>query len=122
MDYSRQELSLGKKDSEKLRKKVAVIVGIGALGSVAANLLARAGVNLRLIDRDLVEESNLQRQTLFDLQDVGKLKAEVAKEKLKKINNEIKIDSYAVDLDKNHLVILHADLVLDCTDNFETRF
>ncbi|HLD15907.1 MAG TPA: HesA/MoeB/ThiF family protein [Candidatus Nanoarchaeia archaeon] len=122
MDYSRQELSLGKKDSEKLRKKVAVIVGIGALGSVAANLLARAGVNLWLIDRDLVEESNLQRQTLFDLADVGKLKAQVAKEKLEKVNKDIIIEAYAVDLDKDNVNLLNSDLVLDCTDNFETRF
>lgn len=121
MDYSRQELFLGK-NSDKLRKKKVAVVGVGALGSVAASLLARAGVNLILFDRDIVEESNLQRQSLFDLNDINKLKAEVAKRKLKKINNEIKIEAYTVDIDKDNIKLLDSDLVLDCTDNFETRF
>ncbi|MEK6904076.1 MAG: HesA/MoeB/ThiF family protein [Nanoarchaeota archaeon] len=122
MDYSRQELYLGKKDSNSLRGKTACIVGLGALGSRVADLLARSGVNLKMIDRDIVEESNLQRQSLFFSDDVGKSKAKIALERLRKVNNKIRIESHDINLDKDNARLLDSDIVVDCTDNFLTRF
>ena len=120
MRYDRQALYLN--NEGLLRNSKVAIVGIGALGSVAAELLARAGVGwLILIDRDSVELSNLQRQSLFNEEDVGKLKAVQAKKHLEKINSEINIEAYAEDLDFNNIDLISADLVLDCTDNLETR-
>ena len=128
MRYIRQEIfaEIGKKGQEKLRKSTVAIVGLGALGSVSAELLARAGIGkLILIDRDVVELSNLQRQNLFDENDVGKPKALAAKEHLSKINSEIEINFFIDDLNfENIKKILNEkiDLILDCTDNLETRF
>ena len=87
--YSRQTIfdKIGKEGQEKIRKASVAIVGLGALGTVAAEQLARAGIGkLILIDRDYVEANNLQRQVLYDEKDVGKFKAEIAAEKLQKIN------------------------------------
>jgi len=121
--YDRQKLLLGEEKQKILQGKTAAVVGVGALGTVAAELLARAGVSLLLIDRDVVEESNLQRQLLFDEQDVGKSKAIAAKEKLSKINSSITIMEKPVQFDNQNIKMLDdVDIVLDCTDNLETRF
>ena len=124
--YSRQILleEVGKGGQKKVEKSVIAIVGIGALGTVAAELLVRAGVGkLILIDRDIIEESNLQRQLLFTEKDVGKPKAKVAEEKLKEINSSVKLKCYVLHLNSENISLLkEADLVLDCTDNLKTRF
>ncbi len=122
--YSRQELLLGKANQKKVKKSIVAIVGIGALGTVAAELLTRTGMGkLILIDRDIIEESNLQRQLLFTEKDIGKSKAKVAEEKLKEINSLVKLESYALHLNSENISLLkEADLVLDCTDNLKTRF
>ena len=143
MRYIRQEIfkEIGKNGQEKLRKSTIAIVGLGALGSVSAQLLARAGIGkLILIDRDIVELSNLQRQSLFDENDVGKPKASQAKTHLNKINSDVKIDFFIDDLNYTNIKKLvpingstnkrnnnkkiqnSIDLILDCTDNLETRF
>ncbi len=129
MRYIRQEIfrEIGKKGQQKLGKSSAAIVGLGALGSVSAQLLARAGVGkLVLIDRDVVELSNLQRQSLFDETDIGKPKALSAKERLSKINRDIEIDFFIDDLNHENIRKIlgkeNSDLILDCTDNMETRF
>ena len=99
--YSRQILlpQIGKIGQEKLSRAKVAIVGIGALGTVAAELLTRAGIgSLLLIDRDMIEESNLQRQVLFDEKDIGKSKAITAKEKLQRINSQI-INEVCIPLD-----------------------
>lgn len=130
MRYIRQEIyqEIGKKGQEKLRKSTVAIVGLGALGSASANLLVRAGVGkLILIDRDIVELSNLQRQALFNENDIGKPKASQAKKHLGKINNEVEITAIIDDLNFENIVKIFSkgknfDLILDCTDNMETRF
>ena len=122
MRYSRQEAFIGKDAQALLNKKTVAIVGLGALGSNAANLLTRSGVNLILIDNDKVELSNLQRQTIFTEQDLNKNKAEAAKNYLSKVNSDIKIKAYNVKLNKSNINLINSDLVLDCTDNLETRF
>ena len=105
----------------------AVIVGCGAIGAATAGLLTRAGVGrLRIIDRDFIEPSNLQRQTLFDEADaVAALpKAVAAERKLRSINSSIAIEGLIADLSPGNAAELLAnyDLILDGTDNFETRF
>ncbi len=126
MRYSRQEVleKIGKKGQEVLNKSTVTIVGVGALGSVAADLLARAGIGrLVLIDRDVVELTNLQRQSLYTEDDIGKPKALQAQVHLKKINSETKIDVHTEDLtEKNADLLRKGNLILDGTDNFETRF
>ena len=124
--YSRQIIfnKIGRKGQEKIRKASIAIVGLGALGTVAAEQLTRAGIGkLILIDRDFIEESNLQRQALYNEEDIGKFKAETAAKKLEKINSDVKIDFFVSDLNhKNISKLLFADIILDCTDNFYTRY
>tara|TARA_Y100000310_G_scaffold284091_1_gene306635 strand:- start:1903 stop:2868 length:966 start_codon:yes stop_codon:yes gene_type:complete len=125
--YSRQEIYpyIGKTGQKKLLNSRAAIIGVGAIGTQTASLLARAGIgNLILIDRDTIDLNNLQRQMLFTEQDVGKPKAIQAKKHLEKINSSIKISTYSEDLNNENIskLIGKVDLILDCTDNLETRF
>jgi molybdopterin/thiamine biosynthesis adenylyltransferase len=127
--YSRQELfaGLGREGQARLRRARVVVVGCGALGSVAAEMMVRAGVGaLTVIDRDFVEESNLQRQSLFDEQDVaaGLPKAAAAETHLRALNSEVEVRGVVTDLvaDNADALLEGAALVLDGTDNFETRF
>ena len=127
--YSRQERfrGIGSQGQKKLRDARVAIVGLGALGSVSANELARAGVGfLRLIDRDYVELSNLQRQVLYDEQDAreGAPKAIAACEHLKRINSEIITEPVLEDFNAGNAasLIKDIDVVVDATDNFETRY
>jgi len=118
---------LGEQGQEKLLQARAAIVGCGALGSVIAEILARAGVGtLRLIDRDLVEITNLQRQFLFDMDDLerGLPKAEAARARLQRINPEITVEARIESLQKSNVVSLlkPVDIILDGTDNFPARY
>jgi len=117
--------NIGKHGQKKLVACSISIVGIGALGSVASELLARAGIGkLTLIDRDFVELTNLQRQLLFNEEDIGKAKAICAQEKLSKINSEINIIAHSEDINYTNIdtLIQKPDLILGCTDNMESRF
>ncbi len=126
--YSRQILfaPIGETGQKLLARAHVAVVGVGATGAATASLLARAGVGrLTLIDRDFVEPSNLQRQMLFDEADARASlpKAEAARLHLNRINSSVHIDAHITDLvPANAPTLLHADLVLDCTDNFETRY
>jgi adenylyltransferase/sulfurtransferase len=127
--YNRHVLfaPLGKEGQENICRATAVVAGCGALGTTIANALARAGVgNLRIIDRDFVEESNLHRQTLFDEQDCRENmpKAAAAERKLKQINSAIAITGLVTDINPSNVeqLIAGATVVVDGTDNFETRF
>lgn len=124
--YSRQTIlsEIGEDGQQKIENATVAIVGIGALGTVAAELLARTGIgNLTLIDRDIIEESNLQRQLLFTEKDVGRSKAVVAGEKIKEVNSSCKITIKAIHLSPKNIQCLEtADIILDCTDNQQTRF
>lgn len=126
--YSRQVLfaGLGEAGQRRLLEARVVIVGCGALGSAQANALARAGVGrLRLIDRDFVEESNLQRQMLFTEADAREAlpKAVAAERQLKQINSAIGVEGIVADLvpENAEELLSGFDLMLDGTDNFETR-
>lgn len=124
--YSRQVLlkEIGKKGQEMLKKSAVAVIGIGALGTTAAALLARAGVGkLLLVDRDIVELHNLQRQALFTEEDVNNPKAAAAAEYLQKVNSTITILAETTELNWETVEKLRGyDLILDCTDNMEARF
>lgn len=127
--YSRQILfpQIGEAGQAKLLKSRVMIVGCGALGAAHAETLARAGVGfLRIVDRDFVESSNLQRQTLFDESDAKEKlpKAIAAKNRLTKINSEIEIEASVADANHSNIETLveSCDLILDGTDNFQTRY
>jgi bacteriocin biosynthesis cyclodehydratase domain-containing protein len=127
--YSRQILfsEIGEAGQQLLLESSAVMVGCGALGTALANLLVRAGVGkLRIVDRDFVEPSNLQRQTLFEESDAQEAlpKAVAAERRLRAINSGVSIEGIVADVSpKNAEELLSGfPLILDGTDNFETRF
>lgn len=127
--YHRQTLlpQIGEAGQRRLSAGHAAIIGCGALGTAAAELLCRAGVGtLTLIDRDIVELTNLQRQLLFDEDDARQSlpKAHAARDRLARINSEIIITAQVADVSPRTLerLIGDAPLLLDCTDNFETRY
>ena len=127
--YSRQMLfqPFGREGQERLVDSSAVLVGCGAIGAAAGNLLVRAGIGrLRILDRDFVEPSNLQRQTLFDEADARDAlpKAVAAERKLRGINSEVQVEGIIADLRPHNAAELLSGfpLILDGTDNFETRF
>src|SRR6201997_3122134 len=127
--YSRQMRfpGVGEAGQRRLLDSHVTLCGCGALGTVLANVLVRAGVgHLRLIDRDFIEMSNLQRQVLFDEHDVSENlpKAEAAARKLGAINSSVHVEPVVTDIDRTNILDLvkDADLILDGTDNFEIRY
>lgn len=127
--YSRQILfsGIGKEGQLKLLNSKVAIVGVGALGTVCANHLVRSGIgNIRLIDRDVVDLSNLQRQSLFNEEDVNLNlpKAAAAKKRLNSINSTVKIEAVISDLnlDNAEELLIGFDVIIDGTDNFMTRY
>src|SRR5688572_5981945 len=127
--YSRQMrfAPIGAEGQGRISASRVAVIGAGALGSVAAELLTRSGVAfLRIVDRDFVESSNLQRQSLYDEEDVrlNLPKAEAAAAKLRRINSGVQIESVVDDVNPSNVedYIRDVDIVLDALDNFETRF
>lgn len=127
--YSRQMrfAEIGNTGQERIRGSRVLICGCGALGTVLADTLVRAGVGfVRIVDRDFVDLSNLQRQVLFDEQDVADHlpKAVVAAKKLSRINSQVTLDPHVADIDWRNIrsFAQDVDLILDATDNFEIRF
>jgi molybdopterin-synthase adenylyltransferase len=127
--YSRQMLfaPLGRDGQDRLSCSSAVLVGCGAIGAAAANLLVRAGIGrLRILDRDFVEVSNLQRQSLFNEKDAHDAlpKAAAAEKNLRSINSDVQVEGIVTDLIPQNAAELLSGfpLILDGTDNFETRF
>lgn len=127
--YSRQVIfaPIGADGQRKLLASRVLIVGCGALGCAQAEMLARAGVGkLRIVDRDFVEFTNLQRQTLFSEADANERlpKAVAAEKRLAEINSSIDIEAIVADVNNSNVELLlkDRDLVLDGTDNFQTRY
>src|SRR5437588_7587226 len=127
--YSRQVRfpNLGEAGQRKLTASRVTVCGCGALGTVLANHLVRAGVgHVRIVDRDFIETHNLQRQVLFDEHDVAENlpKAEAAARKLGAINSSVFVEPVVTDIDRTNIVGLceDADVILDGTDNFEIRY
>jgi adenylyltransferase/sulfurtransferase len=125
--YNRHILvkGIGEEGQQKLKKSQVLVVGAGGLGSPVAYYLAAAGIGrLGIIDSDLVEISNLQRQILHSTADKGELKVESARETLSALNPEIEIDTYQKRLRSENVesLVTEYDLVINCVDNFETRY
>jgi adenylyltransferase/sulfurtransferase len=127
--YSRQILfrEIGKEGQQLLQDSRVLLVGAGALGASHAEMLARAGVGtLRIVDRDFVEFTNLQRQTLYKEQDaIDRLpKAIAAKRRISEINSEITVEENVADVNNSNIesLIDGCDIVIDGTDNFQVRY
>ncbi len=127
--YSRQILfkSIGRDGQEKLLASRVLLVGCGALGASHAEMLARAGVGfLRIVDRDFVEFTNLQRQTLFSESDATERlpKAIAARARIGEINSEIDVEAVVADVNHSNVesLLKDCDLVIDGTDNFQIRY
>ncbi len=127
--YARQMLlpGFGPEGQRRLLESTVLVLGCGALGSVAADMLARAGVgHLRIVDRDFIELSNLQRQVLFDEQDVIDAipKAEAARRRIARVNSQVEVTAIVDDINHGNIERFAegVDLMVDGLDNFETRY
>lgn len=127
--YTKQILfdRIGEVGQKKLNQSRVVIIGCGALGTVTANNLTRAGVGyIKLLDRDYIELSNLQRQVLFDEEDIREdlPKVAAAIKKLQKINSSITIEGEVIDVNSRNILRLcqEMDLIIDATDNYSIRY
>jgi len=125
--YSRQIIlkNIGVLGQKKILNSRVLIIGMGGLGCPVAEFLTRSGVGfLGIVDHDLVDLSNIHRQTLYDEKDIGILKVKAAKKKLANINSKTKIDIYNFKLDKKKFIkiLKNYDYIVDGTDNFETKF
>ena len=127
--YSRQTIfsGIGKEGQRRLANGCVVIIGCGALGTIIATSLVRAGVGkVKIIDRDFIEYHNLQRQVLFDEDDIQNElpKAVAAEQHLKKVNSSVKIEGIVADVNYTNIerFVSDADIILDGLDNLETRF
>ena len=125
--YSRHFVlpNFGLEAQEKLKKASVLVVGAGGLGCPILLYLAAAGVgNIGIVDGDVVEATNLQRQILYTVKDIGKLKVKIARKKILALNPNIKVKIYSVSLTTNNAlkIIAEYDIVADGTDNFPTRY
>ena len=129
-DYKRYEKQIilkkvGISGQKKIKSAKVLIIGIGGLGCPLLTYLAVSGVGtIGIVDNDKVEISNLSRQTLFNLNDLGKFKVNQAKEKITKINDKIKIKTFKKKINFNNIksILKNFDIICDGTDNFETRY
>ncbi len=122
--YDRQLRLWGKEAQQKLRNATVAVIGVGGLGTIASLYLALAGVGrLILVDPERVEPSNLNRQILYRDEDVGKLKAEVAAQRLREANPDVEVEAYPYRLTEENAdeILSRADVVVDGLDNWSSR-
>jgi adenylyltransferase/sulfurtransferase len=105
---------------EKVKDKKIIVIGAGGLGCVVSDLLSRMNINFTIVDDDIVDDTNLERQILFNKEDLLKKKVDVVKEKLKEFSTINTINKRLSEKNVSN-IIKNPDLVIDCTDNFETR-
>ena len=125
--FSRQMVlkDVGVIGQKKILSSKVLIIGAGGLGSPVAEFLSRAGVGtIGIVDNDKVSLSNLHRQSLYLTSDIGKYKVKVAKDKIKKINNNTKVKTYRIRLNTRNFenIIKHYDYIVDGSDNFKTKY
>ena len=125
--FSRQIIlkDIGSLGQKKIKQAKVLVVGVGGLGCPVAEFLARAGVgNIGIVDNDIVNISNIHRQSLYDKNDIKNLKVKSAKNKLKSINPNTVIKSFNLRVDKNNIekIIQDYDYIVDGSDNFKTKF
>ena len=125
--YSRQIIlkDVSFEGQRKIYNSKVLIVGMGGLGCPVADSLSRCGIGtLGIVDHDKINLSNLHRQTLYDFNDIGKFKVDVASKKISKINKKIKIFKFKTKIDKSNItkIIKKFDIIIDGSDNFSTKF
>jgi len=125
--YRRQIIvkEFGKQGQETLHNKHIVIIGGGGLGSNSSEILVRLGIGrIDIVDDDSVERTNLHRTSIFNEEDLGRFKCQILEEKLQKINSEITIRGFQQRVTKENIlsIVKNADIILDGTDNMQTRF
>lgn len=121
--YERQLSLIGEEGQAKLRKSLVAIVGAGGIGSPLSLYLASAGVNLRIIDGDLVSLNNLHRQIIYGEDDIGLPKALVAEREIRRRNSDVEVEGVPKRLDENNIDLLKdVNLVMDASDNFKVRY
>ena len=125
--FSRQIIlkNIGVLGQEKIISSKVLIIGMGGLGSPAADFLARSGVGtLGIVDHDIISFSNLHRQSLYDEKNINKSKVKIAKKKLNKINSKVRVNIFNFKLDENKFekIIKNYDYIIDGTDNFKSKF
>ena len=125
--YQRQIIlpQFGEKAQQDLKAASVLVVGLGGLGSIASLYLVAAGVGkVGLMDNDCISLSNLQRQILYRQDEVGKLKTDVAKESLARLNSDVELSIFPTLLTETNACEIFADfdIIIDCTDNFKARF
>jgi adenylyltransferase/sulfurtransferase len=116
---------IGKRGQKRLTESSVIIVGCGAIGSVAAINLVRSGIGrVTIVDRDIIDEGNLQRQFLFEEEDIGKEKAVIAEKKLRRMNSLVNVNGIIADVDSSNIkkIVENKDIIIDGTDNMITRF
>ncbi|APH38307.1 HesA/MoeB/ThiF family protein [Methanohalophilus halophilus] len=122
--YGRQVMMIGEDGQEKLKGATVLVAGCGGLGSPVLHYLAVAGIgHIRLIDKDTVELSNLNRQILHWHRDIGKAKSQSAEEKLAELNPNIRLEAFNTEINAENVdeLIQGADIIVDALDNYETR-
>ena len=125
--FSRQIIlkNIGALGQKKILSSKVLIIGMGGLGSPAADFLARSGIGtLGIVDHDIISLSNLHRQSLYDEKDINQLKVKIAKKKLNKINSKVRVNIFNFKLDKNKFekIIKKYEYIIDGTDNFKSKF
>lgn len=123
--YQRQETLIGQQGQSRLQNASVLLIGAGGIGSPLALYLTAAGIGrLGIVDHDVVDLSNLHRQILFDMDDIGQPKTQQARKKLHSLNNEVVIETYQtrLDADSAHQLLPQYDLIIDGSDNFPTRY
>ena len=125
--FSRQIIlkDIGIMGQKKILSSKVLIVGVGGLGSPAADFLSRAGIGtIGIVDNDKVGLSNLHRQSLYNTSDIGKFKVKIAKDKIKKINPNTRVKIYKIRLNNINFkkIIDNYDYIVDGSDNFKTKF
>ena len=125
--FSRQIIlkNIGALGQKKILSSKVLIIGMGGLGSPAADFLARSGIGtLGIVDHDIISLSNLHRQSLYDEKDINQSKVKIAKKKLNKINSKVRVNIFNFKLDKNKFekIIKKYDYIIDGTDNFKSKF
>jgi molybdopterin/thiamine biosynthesis adenylyltransferase len=115
--YKHLEKSLGREQMELIQSKTVTIVGLGGVGSACASMLVRSGIGVRIIEKGRVEESDMDRLSLFTQKEIGRFKATEAKKLLTAINEDARVKSFNEEVLKESLFLAEADLILDCSGN-----
>lgn len=120
MDFSITEKLIGKEAQDELRNKTVSIIGLGGVGITTAQILARNGVKLRIVDKDRIYAKEVPRQTVFISEDINKFKAKQAKKRLEEIDKEIQIKTFHEEVTEDNVFLLEADIIIDACNNMNT--